>query len=259
MQIAIFTRNPDLVRVTQQISLQQGYSVVQYTDDMQLIRSLRNGALTLIVIDAVMNYGRHNVLCQWRRSNTCTIPLLVAGTFTNIHAMRAALESDAADIVVGPINADEFGVRMLRVLHRPLEGKSSSTVRIGRYLIDQVTCRITLDDKSVTLTAREYQLAAVLLTNPGVHFSRDQLSRVIWSSTQEVAERSLEQYIYRLRKKLQFSPQTGAILRTLYAQGYRLEIVPLGFGAAQAREIGTQTDYPTTTVNNLTPASLVRG
>lgn len=224
MQVAILSRNTDLIRSINQAGINHQYESEAYGDDMLLIRALRNKSFSMVIVDAVLQYSRHSLLCQWRASHGCKVPLLVVGTFASTYAMQTALDSDAADIVTGPVNLDELSVRIGRVLHQSPYPTQASMVCLGRYALDRRNCRILLDDRVIALTAREYQLAAVLLANPGVNFSREQLSRIVWSSTREVAERSLEQYIYKLRKKLNLSHDTGVVLRTLYALGYRIEV-----------------------------------
>lgn len=231
MQVAVLSKNADLIRLINQVGLMHQYAAEAYGDEMLMIRALRSKAFSMVIVDATLQYSRHSMLCQWRESHGCKVPLLVVGTFSSTYAMQSALDSDAADIVAGPVNLDELSVRTGRVLHQSPYPTQASMICIGRYALDRRNCRVLLDDEAVALTAREYQLAAVLLANPGVNFSREQLSRIVWSSTREVAERSLEQYIYKLRKKLNLSHETGVVLRTLYAQGYRIEATATAAGA----------------------------
>lgn len=225
MQVAILSKNTDLIRSINQFGIIHQYESEAYGDEMLLIRALRSKSFSMVIVDAALQYSRHSMLCQWRASHGCKVPLLVVGTFASTYAMQTALDSDAADIVTGPVNLDELSVRAGRVLRQSPYPTQASMICIGRYALDRRNCRILLDDQVIALTAREYQLAAVLLANPGVNFSREQLSRIVWSSTREVAERSLEQYIYKLRKKLNLSHDTGVVLRTLYALGYRIEAI----------------------------------
>lgn len=241
MQIAIFSKNPELIRSIDNIAVAHQYVTRSYGDDLSMIRALRSESFVLMLVDAALRYSSHHIVCQWRQSHGCRVPLLVAGMFRDARDMQAALDADAADIVVGPLDNRELATRMRRVVQRIPHARSAEVIRHGRYTLDAAACHICLDDVVIPLTAREYQLAALLLTNPGVNFSREQLSRVIWSSTREVAERSLEQYIYRLRKKLRLSPDTGAVLRTLYAQGYRLEIAPVSGHTGEVDGMRTET------------------
>lgn len=253
MQVAILSKNLDLIRSINQVGLTLQYSTEAYGDDMPLIRALRSKSFSMVIVDAALQYNRHSMLCQWRASHGCKVPLLVVGTFSSTYAMQAALDSDAADIVTGPVNLDELSVRAGRVLHQSPYLTQAGMVCIGRYALDRRNCRVLLDDEVIALTAREYQLAAVLLANPGVNFSREQLSRIVWSSTREVAERSLEQYIYKLRKKLYLSPETGVVLRTLYAQGYRIEATADVAGAGPDEMAGAAACAPPS--RDATPAT----
>ncbi len=223
MLFAIITRNCDLVRAVQRAGLDQQLVVEQYADDAGFIRALRSRSFSMIFVDAATQYSRNSTLYQWRQTNRYDIPLMVVGSFASVHAMQAALESDAADIVTGPVDDSELTARLMHILRRQIHPKQTPVIRLGRYTLDQRSCQITLDNQVIALTAREYQLAATFLANPGIYFSREQLSRIVWPNTREVAERSLEQYIYKLRKKLRLSSNTGLRLRTLYSVGYRLE------------------------------------
>jgi len=58
-----------------------------------------------------------------------------------------------------------------------------------------------------------------------VYISRETIGMSLWSSDSEVAGRTIEQHVYKLRKKLQLGTERGVSIRTAYGQGYRLELL----------------------------------
>ncbi len=65
-------------------------------------------------------------------------------------------------------------------------------------------------------------MAAVLV--PGTFLSRQQIASAVWGTDASVVGRSIEQHIYRLRKKLRCGVETGVEIKTIYARGYQLTI-----------------------------------
>lgn len=87
-------------------------------------------------------------------------------------------------------------------------------------------------DKSLTrngvlidLTEKEYQLAAMLFANIGRLLSRNHMLEAIWGVGPELATRTVDTHISRLRRKLALLPENGWRLKAVYQHGYRLEKV----------------------------------
>lgn len=82
-----------------------------------------------------------------------------------------------------------------------------------------------LHETAIALTAREFSIAWLLFSNPGVCFRRCQLAKAVWGSHTEFTDRTMEQHIYKLRKKLRLCNHSGAVrIRTVYSHGYKLEL-----------------------------------
>ena len=82
------------------------------------------------------------------------------------------------------------------------------------------------DGAPVELTPREFTMAWLFFSSPGVFISRGTIGASIWSADSDVAGRTIEQHVYKLRKKLLFGVERRVIIRTSYSQGYRLEYTP---------------------------------
>ncbi|ARU24610.1 fumarylacetoacetase (plasmid) [Ralstonia solanacearum] len=76
----------------------------------------------------------------------------------------------------------------------------------------------------IRLTAREFATAWLLFASSGAFLSRQQIACAVWGTEASIAERSIEQYVYKLRKKLCFGEATGVELKTVYSRGYQLTV-----------------------------------
>ncbi|WP_186830742.1 winged helix-turn-helix domain-containing protein [Mitsuaria sp. TWR114] len=82
------------------------------------------------------------------------------------------------------------------------------------------------DDQEISLTAREFALAWVLFSNAGRVVSASSLTARVWGGGTDICKRTLEQHVYRLRRKLS-GGATGAVVRiqAIYSIGYRLDLL----------------------------------
>ncbi|MGH9160493.1 MAG: winged helix-turn-helix domain-containing protein [Vicinamibacteraceae bacterium] len=88
-------------------------------------------------------------------------------------------------------------------------------------LIDPARRRASVDGRDVDLTAREFDLLYLLLSNPGIVFSRRTLLARVWKGEAFVTERSIDTLVKRLRRKIERDPATPTIILTVWGIGYR--------------------------------------
>jgi DNA-binding response OmpR family regulator len=146
---------------------------------------------------------------------------------------------EEADRVIGlEVGADDyltkpFGMRELiarvRALLRRIErvqrileadrARGEAAITYGPLLLDPDAYRATLDGEPLDLTRTEFELLHLLLRNPGRAFSRSYLLDVVWGETYIAGDRSVDNAILRLRRKL---GEWGEAIETVWGVGYRL-------------------------------------
>ena len=113
---------------------------------------------------------------------------------------------------------------MQAVLRRYRPKTARRSIELGGFLLDRESRRLLDNGVPVALTSREFTMAWLLFSSPGMYFSRDAISVSIWGVDSDVASRTIEQHVYKLRKKLHLCEERGVIIRTAYTHGYRLEL-----------------------------------
>jgi len=90
-------------------------------------------------------------------------------------------------------------------------------LRLGAFEIDPGRRRVTIDGRPVELTAKEFDLLALLAGRPGQAFSRDDILKNVWGADYFGSDRVVDDLVRRLRRKL-----PGLRVETIYGYGYRL-------------------------------------
>ena len=140
--------------------------------------------------------------------------------------MASAFDAGVDDVLTGHFSAEELQARVQRALRRaePERQNAGINVVVGPYRLCRLTRTATVNSDPIRMTAREFATAWLLFSSPGSFLSRQQIASAVWGADASIVERSIEQHIYKLRKKLQFGPETGVELKTVYARGYQLAV-----------------------------------
>ncbi len=133
----------------------------------------------------------------------------------------SGLDSGADDYVVKPFSYDELAAR-LRALARRAEGvarRPEPNLVAGPITLDEATRTVTVHEKPVDLSPREFSLLESLLRHPGQALSRDQLLDQAWPFGVAVTPNAVDAYVHYLRTKL---GSEGDRIETVRGVGYRL-------------------------------------
>jgi len=228
MKFAILTSNPSSFAYVA-ACLPADVTCVRFDDALALLRARRTEAFDLLMIDAQLFSTAGQLVLSWRDSNAdLRWPTLVFGTFTERAEMLRVFDSAVEDVITGYFTADELNARVQRVQRSAERGtqqtESATRTVVGPYSLCRLTRTVTLRGTPIRLTAREFATAWLLFSSPGAFLSRQQIASAVWGTEASVAERSIEQHIYKLRKKLGFGEATGVELKTVYSRGYQLTV-----------------------------------
>lgn len=125
------------------------------------------------------------------------------------------------DFVVKPWEAAEVTARIKRILRQKEGLESEDIIRCGDLVIDSVKCEVSLCDKPIILTFKEYQLLKFLANNKGKAFTRDVLLDKVWGWDYYGGDRTVDVHIRRLRSKIEDSTHT--FIETVRNIGYKFK------------------------------------
>jgi len=141
------------------------------------------------------------------------------------------LELGADDYITKPVSMRELQARVNAILRRAemmaarskTAEKTDQPVEDAGLRVDPVSRGVTIDGEEIVLTAREFDLLYLLVTNPDRVFSRDYLLNRLWGDDYGGFERTIDTHIQRLRRKLGGSGSVADRITTLWGVGYKYE------------------------------------
>lgn len=155
------------------------------------------------------------VLRELRR--TSDVPVIIATARGDETDRIVGLELGADDYVVKPFSVRELAARVRAVARRR---RVESNLDSGRLVVDRNRHVVTVDGAAVELTAKEFDLLAVLAEEPGRAVTRQELFARVWDPVWIGTGKTLDVHVASLRKKL----GDAGLIETVRGVGYRLAL-----------------------------------
>jgi DNA-binding response OmpR family regulator len=225
MNIACQFRNDSIFGQVEPVLSRAGYVCERFTTDTALQRAVLRRDFDFILIEMGEHVHDREHILSWLSCRTGdSVPVILLSSVGGTELVVNALHSGADDFVVSPVAPLELAARIHAILRRTNRRQARRTIELAGFTIDRDANACAYEGNPVELTPREFTMAWLLFSAPGEYISRETISSTIWGTGSEIAGRTIEQHVYKLRKKLQLGPERGILIRTAYNQGYRLEL-----------------------------------
>lgn len=173
----------------------------------------------LILLDWMIP-GRNDgpgLIKLWR-DNGEQAPILMLTARTTIGDKVEGLDAGADDYLSKPFSFDELLARVRSLLRRP-KGHGSNILESSQLKLDVVSKTVSVADRPVHLTAKEFQLVEYLLRHKGEVVSKDQLLDHVWDDEERVQHNTVETFIANVRKKI---GPGDSVIQTVRGYGYKV-------------------------------------
>lgn len=174
-----------------------------------------------IILDVMLpGIDGFEVLQELRKSKIST-PILMLTAKDEISDKVDGLDYGADDYMTKPFDIEELLARIRSVTRR--QGQVYvNEVEYADLKLDLSNYNLYTKEKSINLTAKEFEIAKLLMTNPNIVITKDELISKVWGYDSEAEDNNVEVYISFLRKKFKFIKSKVSIV-TLRKLGYKLE------------------------------------
>lgn len=192
----------------------------------QARKTLATASIDLVVLDVMMPGEDGLSLCRYLvESGGAPVILLTAMAEDTDRVI--GLEMGADDYVTKPFNPRELLARVRAVLRRTSQApKERDPVEAERLVFDRWTLDLAkrhlvgADDVITPLSTGEFQLLVAFLKRPKVVLSRDQLLDLTSGRSPNVFDRSIDNQVSRLRRKIERDPKNPELIKTVWGGGY---------------------------------------
>lgn len=178
-----------------------GYSVDSCFDGGEAYDLITMTDYDAAIFDVMMPVMNGFELVKKIRAKGIDVPVLFLTARDSIEDRVTGLDIGADDYLVKPFSFDELSAR-LRVMTRKKYGKKTGVITIDDFSIDTASMHVERAGKSISLSAKEYELLRYLAMNKGVVLSRGKIEDHIWNYDYEGGTNVVDVYIRYLRKKI---------------------------------------------------------
>jgi len=215
------------IRKFLEISLRsQGYQVLEAATGREGLELLATRGADVVVLDlGLPDLEGHDVLREIRTWSQ--VPVVVLSVRASEAEKVLALDGGANDYVTKPFGIQELMARLRGLLRRaPGSGGGAVVFDDGHLRVDLARRLVTLDEREVRLTRKEFAVLAMLVRDGGRVITQQQLLREVWGPAHVEDSQYLRVVVGHLRQKLADDPARPRYLRTEPGVGYRFLAEP---------------------------------
>jgi DNA-binding response OmpR family regulator len=197
------------------------YDVDEAADGETALSRIGHARPDLVVLDVMLPGLDGLEVCRRLRTSD-DVPIILLTAMGSETDRVVGLELGADDYVTKPFSPRELTLRVASVLRRAREpgGRDMGSVSDGDLVVDGARRTVTRAGRSITLTAREFDLLHFLMSNAGRAFSRDELLRHVWGWSFG-DQSTVTVHVRRLREKVEPDPSRPVRVETVWGVGYR--------------------------------------
>lgn len=219
IHILIADDDPHILTLVRFYLHKEGYAVLQAQDGSEASRQLEEQKVHLAVVDVMMPGKDGLELCREIR-DVYDIPVILLTAKGEMEDKEQGFLAGTDDYLVKPFEPRELLFRIKALLRR-YQLVSGDLLQFGQTVIDLQTYEVRIQEAILTFPRKEFELLALLASNPGRILTREQLIQRIWGIDYEGDSRTVDVHIKRLRERLAIS--TDIAIVTARGLGYKLE------------------------------------
>lgn len=199
----------------------EGFEVVESDNGNHALTIVNSQSIDLVILDIMLPEKDGWEICREIRKHRDT-PILMVTAKRETDQRIKGLEIGADDYITKPFDPLELAARVKALLRRA-RMTSSNLVQFGDTTIDANSYTVSIENETIKLPPKEFELLFQLASYPAQIFTRTQLIERIWGLDFAGDERTVDVHIKRLRKR--FDTQTNAFqITTVRGIGYRLDV-----------------------------------
>ena len=226
--ILIVEDEPNLLAALQYTLTQEGYTALTATDGEAGLRMASRVSPDLVILDVMLPGLDGFEICRILRRES-GVPILMLTARGEEVDRVVGLELGADDYVTKPFSMRELLARVRNLLRRTSSHHTSDfagrseIIRSEDLTIDQISHSVTLGDKTIEMKPREFSLLALLASNKGRAFTRNQILERLWGHDYIGDSRTVDVHVRWLREKIELDPSKPRRIVTIRGLGYRFD------------------------------------
>ncbi|NLL34718.1 MAG: response regulator transcription factor [Clostridiales bacterium] len=199
---------------------QSGFEAQGFRDADEFYAAIKEQSPDLVLLDIMLPGDDGLSILKSLKANkkTAAIPVIMVTARGTEYNKVIGLDLGADDYIAKPFGMMELVARVRALLRRSNLSSPPEVLKEGGLVVDRQKHIVTVDNKSITLTLKEFELLYLLMSNPGIVLTREHILESIWDYSYDGGTRTVDVHITMLRQKL---GEYGNLIETVRGVGYR--------------------------------------
>ena len=222
-KILVIEDDNDLSGVICDFLKNENYQVSQVFDGAKASGEVLTYSPDLIILDIMLPNLEGTQICKKLRETTHA-PIIIISAKSSDSDKLLALGVGADDYLIKPFSMIELVARVKSHLRRFTtfsNQKQEETFVFDDIIIDPTYFKVMANNKEISLTAKEFKVLELLVSNPSKVFSKEHIANQVWGYSDYIDDNTIAVYIGRLREKLE--KENIHYIKTVWGVGYKWE------------------------------------
>jgi DNA-binding response OmpR family regulator len=217
---------PDMLTILRDNLELEGYRVELATTGEEGLKLALRDSPDVVLLDIMLPGMSGYDVCRNLRGRGLKTPIILITARNSEMDRVAGLDLGADDYVGKPFNIGEVLARVRVQIRRGRdeEPQRRDEFRFGNVVVDMRRQVVKRAGKRVEMTSREFQLLSYFILHQGELVTRDQLLIDVWGYSHPPLTRAVDNFVFKLRSKLESDPQRPRYFLTAYGTGYRFTV-----------------------------------
>ena len=226
--ILVVDDDKEIASAIEKLLLLEDYKVTKAYNGLEAMDLLVTEEIHLIVMDVMMP-RMDGLSATMKIREDKNIPIIILSAKSQDSDKIIGLSMGADDYVTKPFNPQELIARVKSQIRRyMLLGDMDNTRKetglvVGSLCLEEDSRELLIDGEHVRLTPTEYGILQLLMNNPGVVFSAEQIYERVWGEAAYSVENTVMVHIRRIREKIEINPKEPKYLKVVWGIGYKIE------------------------------------
>lgn len=205
----------------------EGYEVDFAEEGNGGLKKILENSYNLVLLDVMLPNMSGFEICKTARKKGITTPIILLTAKGEEIDKVLGLELGADDYITKPFSLRELLARIKAVLRRgeissPQSGEKGGLIAIGRIDVNFPSYNAYTDGEQVQMSHKEFEILKYLYDHRNKTVSRDDLLKEIWGYGENPTTRTVDNFILKLRQKVETDPNHPQVILKVHGIGYKL-------------------------------------
>lgn len=221
LKILVVDDESRMRKLVRDFLVRNNYEVIEAENGMQAVDIFfEQKEIALILLDVMMPKMDGWQVCREIRSYS-KVPIIMLTAKTDERDELQGFQLGVDEYIVKPFSPKILVARVEAVLRRAnLAASGESILTVGQIKVDKTAHIVTIDDKPVELSYKEFELLTYFMENKGIALSREVILNNVWNYDYFGDARTIDTHVKKLRSKL---GKHGDYIKTIWGMGYKFE------------------------------------